>query len=943
MLGSTPLTAILGAAPDSRDHDRVRGYIKELCNAGLAVLLCYPGTKKPFDGRTIRQKNAADKLAQTEAQAAGRRGWQKAKGPSGLALATTDHKPLTKKGGYLDEYIRVFSTWRDADGEIVTATAKNQAELTMTGPAAVNIAIEVGQSGLIVVDCDTEAQKHKFLEASGAPEDMPPTVISPGTRAEDGTWIHEQNCGHYYFTAPEGWERPTNTGSLTWAGGDGFAVLWDRRYVLIPPSSRKEGAYELAGRDYPAEMLPMLIEAIESRAAAKLERAHDNNTPPEDDLGKAINEWAETVPWADILEPLGWTQTARPDQCGCDVWTAPGDHASPKSATAHDGSCGLHRYTEVNAPLHIWTDNPGAPFDENVDSDGHLIKTVSKLQAVAWSSYGGDIGKTMDALDLSSAPDELSRDMGIDNRNIVAADDSHDPAEDIVLPTADEFGAEPEVDQFGSHSNVLSIRCAGCNQVVPKASVLSGSGEFEQDADGEWWHAEYDEEGNIDGGHMLVDPLAETAEPLPPEPSDQSPQPSDASSDQTADEDSPFATPGDDDEPANPDIFETGLSGLPIIAPFSHWRDMPPPEYIVEGLLEHGGLSCMIGKPGVGKSGVALDMALSIATGRPWQGRKTLKTRVMYLPGEGLSGAVQRIKAWSHMHDIPHELVDDGLRLGNDIIRVGASSEAWGLLVEYIIRQRIGLVIFDTFARMATGIEENSATEVGKAIVRLDNVRKLTGAGAMLIHHTAKGDPKSGRGSSALNGALDSELLISDATWTFEDMGFDESLGGDQIPAGKPLELSTTKQKNAEQLDDPIPLLMRNCAEYSAPYITGPTGEVDPMLGDVILARPRPEPLVETAIRINEFLRQFTDLHPTKAEIAAGVQPDPYTKSRTDSARAWKQTINLAIDMGMRYGLIDHPVNDNDTVLTSKFVIGGETAENARSAHARAVLADSED
>ena len=108
-------------------------------------------------------------------------------------------------------------------------------------------------------------------------------------------------------------------------------------------------------------------------------------------------------------------------------------------------------------------------------------------------------------------------------------------------------------------------------------------------------------------------------------------------------DDSPFAAEAD--EPADPDVLDSPTFGVPLMAPFSHWRDMPPPEYIIDGLLEHGGLSCIIGPPGVGKSSVALDMACHIATGKRWQGRQTHKTKVLYMPGEGLSGAVQRIAA----------------------------------------------------------------------------------------------------------------------------------------------------------------------------------------------------------------------------------------------------------------------------------------------------------
>lgn len=926
MLGSKPLSLIFGSAPDPTDHAAMRSYISTLCDQGLAVLLCYPGTKKPFDGRTVTIKNRADKAAAAEAQAAGRRNWKDVKSASGLALATTDKKQFTKKNGYLDEYLKVFNVDED-------------------NPVAINVAIELGGSGLIVVDCDTDNQKLNFLETAGATEEMPPMVVSPGTRGADGEWIHEPGNGHYYFTLTDEQRArlPENMGALTWGGEDGFAVLWRQRYVLIPPSRRKEGAYERVGKEY--ECPDWLIDELVAHAEAKQSRYVDNNVGPTDDLGVAIDEWAESVSWADLLEPLGWAMRSRPDNCGCDVWTAPGPHSSDKSATAHDAGCSLGRYTEANAPLKIWTDNPGEPFAAYVSETGHTA--ISKLQVFAWAHHEGSVGAAMDSLGLSTGGTELERSMGIDNNAVLAdsgvghdasaefslpdrstAPDDVDPIADAVaelerdhqveLGTADEMRPEDVAEaQQTTPPGYLTKRCWECDVVEPVEN-------FQVDADGDWWHYDAEDNAHLAGpeeesytvGPVTQDEVNAVAEEL---------------------DVPPFSVTEDDDDVPAPvsDIFESGVAGLPVIAPFSHWRDMPPPEYVIDRLIEHGGLSCIIGKPGIGKSCVALDMALSVATGRPWQGRKTLKTRVLYLPGEGLSGTISRIKAWSHEHDVPHEVIDDGIRVANDIVRVGASNEAWGLLAEYILRQKIGLVFFDTFARAATGIEENSATEVGKAVVRLDNLRRLTNCGVVLVHHTSKGDPRAGRGSSALNGALDSELLLSDASWSYED------LGADNPPSGKPLEMDTTKQKNAEQLEEPIPLLMRSCETIDAPYITGATGTVDPMLGEVTLARPRPEPTVETAIRIREFLSQFTETFQTKAEIAAGVMPDPYTRSRTDSAKAWKQTIALAIDTGMRYGLIEHPVNpETENVLTTKFTAGGQSVEGARTAHAKTVMSE---
>ena len=112
MLGSTPITAVLGSGVDNRDHAAVRTFIRAACDSGLALMLIHPDSKVPADMRTPAMRRNDDKAARAAAQDAGRRDFASVKSASGLALASTDKTVVLK---YLDHYIRTLSTWHDAD------------------------------------------------------------------------------------------------------------------------------------------------------------------------------------------------------------------------------------------------------------------------------------------------------------------------------------------------------------------------------------------------------------------------------------------------------------------------------------------------------------------------------------------------------------------------------------------------------------------------------------------------------------------------------------------------------------------------------------------------------------------------------------------------------------------------------------------------------------
>jgi hypothetical protein len=61
----------------------------------------------------------------------------------------------------------------------------------------------------------------------------------------------------------------------------------------------------------------------------------------------------------------------------------------------------------------------------------------------------------------------------------------------------------------------------------------------------------------------------------------------------------------------------------------------------------------LYGESGAGKSFMALDMALHVATGREWHGHKVRQGAVFYIAGEGVGGMGARCKAWTIANNEP--------------------------------------------------------------------------------------------------------------------------------------------------------------------------------------------------------------------------------------------------------------------------------------------------
>ncbi len=190
----------------------------------------------------------------------------------------------------------------------------------------------------------------------------------------------------------------------------------------------------------------------------------------------------------------------------------------------------------------------------------------------------------------------------------------------------------------------------------------------------------------------------------------------------------------------------------------------PPLSWLVKGLLVDGGLSAIYGPPGTSKTFVALDLALHVAHGRDWFGRRVAAGAVVYVSGEGQSGMLLRMKAWRQAKGdgtrAPFALVPSSVNLfdddtGADILIADVKAHAAALDVP------LRLVVLDTLSRMIGSGDEDKARDINVVVQRAEKIQRETGALVLIVHHSGKDRDRGMRGSNALLGAADAVIEIS--------------------------------------------------------------------------------------------------------------------------------------------------------------------------------------
>jgi hypothetical protein len=179
--------------------------------------------------------------------------------------------------------------------------------------------------------------------------------------------------------------------------------------------------------------------------------------------------------------------------------------------------------------------------------------------------------------------------------------------------------------------------------------------------------------------------------------------------------------------------------------------------YLVKGIIPRSGLVVIWGSPKCGKSFWTFDLAMHVALGWEYRGRRVHQGVVVYLALEGGHGFRARIEAFRQRFlsedpdPVSFYLITDALDLAKDHPE----------LIDCIRQQANGapiMVVIDTLNRSLAGSESDDK-DMAAYIRAADAIRNAFGCAVIVVHHCGI-DATRPRGHTSLAAAVDAQLAV---------------------------------------------------------------------------------------------------------------------------------------------------------------------------------------
>ena len=194
-------------------------------------------------------------------------------------------------------------------------------------------------------------------------------------------------------------------------------------------------------------------------------------------------------------------------------------------------------------------------------------------------------------------------------------------------------------------------------------------------------------------------------------------------------------------------------------------RQIKKIDWLVEGMIKQQSLVMFGGMPSGGKTYLAVELMLSVASGKPFLGQYQVKQGdALFIACEGRDSVLRRVGAWNHMKN-------GGVDVENAYISsremVVTAPETADISIEQYVKAievediRPKVIFIDTMNYSLGSAKENDANDMTNYFRRIAHrlINKFACV-VVLLHHTSK-DGADIRGSSTIRGALDALFLVS--------------------------------------------------------------------------------------------------------------------------------------------------------------------------------------
>lgn len=213
--------------------------------------------------------------------------------------------------------------------------------------------------------------------------------------------------------------------------------------------------------------------------------------------------------------------------------------------------------------------------------------------------------------------------------------------------------------------------------------------------------------------------------------------------------------------------FPAILSGKMLITTYPERRPI-----VVDGLIREGDVCNIVAAPKVGKSWLALNLAMSVASGETWLGQfETVRGRTLYVDNElhPTDAAFRLVEVSRALETAPEVLTNQYHVVSFRGFPVELSIVCrW---IRHMVKERergyYKLIVIDTLSKMLAGDKsENDNLYFRSIYTQLESLASDIGSAIVIVHHTSRGDQSeksvtdTGAGAGSQSRACDCHIAV---------------------------------------------------------------------------------------------------------------------------------------------------------------------------------------